>query len=153
MNKEEAAIFENRYWHAVRFANNFHIIYAMMCGGLLLAGILQFQKHWLMVLLAVVCYPAMHQILFKRWTPEYLLTKIRKTDQQTTGKVENIGSLRKLHQINYSYLVHGKRFIGYDLISGTQIETFREGEDVVVNYSADKPRLSMIKVEKNTNLT
>ena len=145
MNQYEAKVFEERYWHTAKFNNSFHLIYAAMCGGCLLSGVLQFQKLWIMVVLALVCYPVMHVKLFSKGTPQYLLKKIRDTNQEVIGEVESIQGIFGLHQVNYSYLVDGKKLMGFDTVPRSSVRTLHKGDQIIVHYSQSNSKLSMIK--------
>ena len=147
MTNAEEQIFSERYWKAHRQNKVFHTIYAMGCGGLFLAGVLQFEKLWAMTALSAFCYPFMYSKLFSRWDAFSLLEKIRAATAKTTGSVFGVQSVLGIHQINYSYSIQGKKYKGYDLITSEQAASYKPSDPIKVSYSQSNPKISMIKME------
>ncbi len=87
----------------------------------------------------------MYVKLFSKWTPEYLLSKIRDSDEEVFGRVEGVQAIFGLHQVNYSYSLNGKKMVGFDTIPSSRIGTLHNGDEILVNYSRSEPRLSMIR--------
>ena len=142
-------IFESRYNKAMLWVRRFKIVYFVACVILVLIAISMIwvfpPLFFFIIAIPAICYPLLHFKLFNRWAEKTLRNILNEATETTMGTVSEIQGIG-LYQINYSYVVDGKKIKAYDLVSKQQALSHYKGLEVPVHYIKRKPSFGYLEI-------